>query len=148
MLKASLKGLSTMTLTALLLLGSMSTHAEQMKSLGPWDVHYMVVNTPFLTPEVAKQYGIVRSKYNALINISVLNSDNQQAQTVGVTGSATNLIGTKKDLSFKKVQEGEAIYYLAVLPFRDQETYRFDIQVQKGNDTQNLQFKQKMYVDN
>lgn len=125
-----------------------SANAEQKKTLGNWDVHYMVVGTPFLTPDVAANYGIVRSKFNALINISVLDSKTGTAQRADVTGVAKNLIGNSKKLTFKKVEEGDAIYYLAVLPFRDQETFRFEIDVRKGSNQQTLKFQQKMYVDN
>lgn len=125
-----------------------SANAEQKKTLGNWDVHYMVVGTPFLTPDVAANYGIVRSKFNALINISVLDSKTGTAQLADVTGVAKNLIGNSKKLTFKKVEEGDAIYYLAVLPFRDQETFRFEIDVRKGSNQQTLKFQQKMYVDN
>ena len=125
-----------------------SANAEQKKTLGNWDVHYMVVGTPFLTPDVAANYGIVRSKFNALINISVLDSKTGTAQRADVTGVAKNLIGNSKKLTFKKVEEGDAIYYLAVLPFRDQETFRFEIDVRKGSNQQTLRFQQKMYVDN
>jgi hypothetical protein len=45
------------------------------------------------------------------------------------------------------VEDGDAIYYLASLPFRDQETFRFEIDVKKGNSQQTLKFQQKMYVD-
>lgn len=126
---------------------SFGTLAEQKMQLGEWDVHYIVVNSTFFSPEIAREYGIVRSKYNALVNISVLETDSQKAQIVGMEGSATNLLGTEKALTFKRFQEGEAIYYLAVLPFRDQETYRFAIRIQRGNDSQTLKFQQKMYVD-
>ena len=125
-----------------------SANAEQKKTLGNWDVHYMVVGTPFLTPDVAANYGIVRSKFNALINISVLDSKTGTAQRADVTGVAKNLIGNSKKLTFKKVEEGDAIYYLAMLPFRDQETFRFEIDVRKGSNQQTLKFQQKMYVDN
>lgn len=125
-----------------------SANAEQKKTLGNWDIHYMVVGTPFLTPDVAANYGIVRSKFNALINISVLDSKTGTAQRADVTGVAKNLIGNSKKLTFKKVEEGDAIYYLAVLPFRDQETFRFEIDVRKGSNQQTLKFQQKMYVDN
>jgi hypothetical protein len=57
------------------------------------------------------------------------------------------LKGTTKTLTFKKVEEGDAIYYLAVLPFRDRENYRFSIDVQRGNTMQTLNFKQEMFVD-
>jgi hypothetical protein len=141
------KKVSSVFISALLMCLSVQAHAEQKETLGEWDVHYMVVNTPFLTPEVAASYGIVRSKYNALVNISVLNKDSGEAQRVSVTGHATNLLGSKKQLTFKKVEDGDAIYYLAVLPFRDQETYRFEVTAQRAAEKQTLKFKQKMYVD-
>ncbi len=124
-----------------------SAYAEQKERLGDWDVHYMVVNTTFLTPEVASTYGIVRSKYNALVNISVLDKETHKAQRLSVSGEATNLLGNTRDLSFKKVEDGDSIYYLSVLPFRDQETFRFNIQIRKGNDSETLRFKQQMYTD-
>lgn len=134
-------------LAAVLSMLSTNVFAEQKKALGEWDVHYMVVGTPFLTPEVASSYGIVRSKFNALVNISVLDRTSGEAQRVNVSGNAKNLLGNTRQLTFKKVEEGDAIYYLAVLPFRDQETFRFNIDVQKGNTKQTLKFQQKMYVD-
>lgn len=134
-------------LGSLLLITSSAAYAEQKQQLGEWDVHYMVVSTPFLTPEVAASYGIVRSKFNALVNISVLDAVTGTAQRVSVSGTAKNLIGTTKTLTFKKVEEGDAIYYLAVLPFRDRENYRFSIDVQRGNTMQTLNFKQEMFVD-
>ncbi|AWL12878.1 hypothetical protein HMF8227_02426 [Saliniradius amylolyticus] len=130
-------------LMAVLLLASPLVNAEQMKQLGPWDVHYMAVNTSFLTPEVARSYDIQRSNYKSLINISVLDSETQEPQSVSVTGHAKNLIGTVKELDFKKVTEGQAIYYLAVLSFRDAEKYTFNIDIQHGNEQQKLTFSQK-----
>ena len=92
-------------LGSLLLITSSAAYAEQKQQLGEWDVHYMVVSTPFLTPEVAASYGIVRSKFNALVNISVLDAVTGTAQRVSVSGTAKNLIGTTKTLTFKKVEK-------------------------------------------
>lgn len=136
----------SLLLMAAVLLSSHS-HAEQKMVKGDWDIHYIVVDTTFLTPEVARAYGIVRSKYNAIVNISVLDSETQEAQNVAVSGVARNLLGTSKPLSFKKVTEGDAIYYLATLSFRDQEQYRFDIEVQRGDTVEKINFQQKMYVE-
>ncbi len=135
------------TVTTLTLVLSTSALAEQKQTLGEWDVHYMVVNTTFLSPDIAKSYGLVRSKYNALVNISVLDSDSGKAQKVAVKGKATNLLGNSRELTFKRVDEGEAVYYLAVLPFRDQETFRFAITIQHGNTIKELNFKQQLYTD-
>ena len=122
-------------------------NAEQKQVLGSWDVHYIALNTTFLTPEVAKQYSIVRSKFNALINISVLDRKDKSAQSVVLTGEAKNLIGVIKKLTFEQVKEGKAIYYLAVLPFSDQEQYRISIDINDGLMQKTLKFQHKFYVD-
>lgn len=129
-----------------LLLPSVS-QAEQKKTLGQWDVHYIVLDTTFLTPEIAKANQIVRSKYNALVNISVLDKDTQEAQNLSVTGSARNLLGSKTDLNFKKVVDGKAIYYLAVLSHDHRETFRFEVTVQQGNKQEVLKFQEELYVN-
>ncbi|MFT5838208.1 MAG: hypothetical protein ACI9UT_000700 [Flavobacteriales bacterium] len=122
-------------------------NAEQKRVLGSWDVHYIALNTTFLTPHVAKQNGIVRSKFNGLINISVLDRQDKSAQTVIMTGEAKNLIGVIKKLTFKQVKEGKAIYYLAVLPFSDREQYRITVNVNDGLEQQTLKFQHKFYAD-
>lgn len=129
------------------LLLSYQVNAEQKQALGSWDVHYIALNTTFLTPQVAKQYSIVRSKFNGLINISVLDRKDKSAQSVVLTGKAKNLLGVVKSLNFKQVTEGKAIYYLAVLPFSDQEQYRISIDINDGLDQRTLKFQHKFYVD-
>ena len=131
----------------LMVAGTFGVLAEQKKTLGDWDAHYIVVNTAFLTPDVAKAYDIVRSKYSALVNVSVLNKRTQKPQRVDVTGTATNLLGSAQQLKFRRVEDGDAIYYLAVLSFDNMETFRFNIRLQQGNERQNLKFQQKLYTE-
>lgn len=121
--------------------------AEQKVQLANWDVHYIALNTTFLEPQVAKQYGIVRSKFNGLINISVLDRQDQSAQSVILTGEAKNLLGVVKKLSFKQVKEEKSIYYLAVLPFSDQEQYRISVDISDGTVQKTLKFQHKFYID-
>jgi len=66
--------------------------AENMKKLGTMNVHYMAIGSTFFTPEIAKVYGITRSRYNGLINISVLDNTqkNTPSKTVSITGKAKN----------------------------------------------------------
>lgn len=130
------------------LLGALtSAQAEQMKQLGDWDVHYIALTSSFLTPEVARAYGIQRSKYSALVNISVLDSATKEAQKVLVTGSATDLMGRAKPLEFKEINEGKAIYYIATMGFRYEEDMRFEINISNGNQRQTLRFNQKLYAE-
>ena len=126
---------------------STSAHAEQKKELGQWEVHYIVFPTTFLTPEIAKANGLIRSKYNALVNISVLDKETKVAQRIDLSGTARNLIGTTKPLNFKRVIDGDAIYYLAPLSFRHMEKYTFSVDIRRGDTTENLTFKQEMFVD-
>lgn len=123
--------------------------AENMKTLGSMNVHYMAIGSTFLTPAIAKAYGIERSKYNALINISVL--DNTQttmpAKSVSVTGTAENITGQFKRLAFEEVREGDAIYYLAQINYRDKETIKFEISINDGTESHLLKFSQMFYVE-
>ena len=131
----------------LISLAATNASAEQKKVLGPWDVHYIAFNSSILTPEVARQYQLRRSKYNGIINISVLDSSSQKAQSVSIMGHATNLLGVKKTLSFKEVTEGLAVYSIAELGFSNEETYRIHLTIRKGNESQTLKFNHKFYVD-
>ncbi len=133
---------------ACLLSLSAFSQAEIKKTLGDWDVHYIALNSTFLSPQVARANNILRSGKNALINISVLDKRTKQAQEVELTGTARNLLGNNKPLDFKKVKEGQAIYYLAQVPFDHKEVLRFDIDIKQGKVSQNLKFQQTMYAEN
>ncbi|MFB2905885.1 DUF4426 domain-containing protein [Aeromonas jandaei] len=130
----------------LALLMTLPLRAEQMKELGPWQVHYNAFNSSFLTPEVAKTYGLERSRYNGIINIAVQDKQGK-AQAVSVIGEAKNLTGTIRNLSFQEVKEGDAIYYLATLPYRNEDTYQFTMKIMGGGQQQILTFQQTFYVD-
>lgn len=133
-----------------LLLGclvSFNLSAEQKKQLGNWDVHYIAFPSPILTPEVAQQYKLQRSKYNGIINISVLDKNTQQAQKVAISGSAKDLQGRQRTLAFTEVVEGDAVYYLAQIPFHHEQRYSFTMTISHGNDSQQLKFDQVFYVD-
>jgi hypothetical protein len=128
---------------------SFNSHAENMKKMGSMDVHYMALGATFLTPEIAKAYGIERSRFNALINISVLDNSikGTPAKVVTITGSAQNLAGQNKSLAFEQVKEGQSIYYLAQVNYRNNETIRFKLTISDGKETHQLEFSQKFYTD-
>ncbi len=124
-------------------------HAENMKKLGSMNVHYMAIGSTFFTPEIAKVYGISRSRYNGLINIAVLDNTKagSPAKTVSISGKAKNNVGQFKNLNFQEVKEGSAIYYLAQVNYNNEETIHFDLVITDGKETQNLKFSQTFYVD-
>lgn len=124
-------------------------NAENMKQIGDINIHYIAIDTAFLTPEIAKAYGIERSRYKGLVNISVLDNTQQgnPAKTVIITGKARNDIGQIKNLEFTEVKEGDAVYYLATVNYSHEETLYFDINIADKGRYHNITFKQKFYVD-
>lgn len=128
---------------------SQGANAENMKKLGSMNVHYMAIGSTFFTPEIAKAYGITRSRYNGLVNISVLDNSqkNNPAKSVSITGKAKNNLGQFKELEFSEVKEGNAIYYLAQVNYNNEETLHFDIMINDGKEKQQLKFSQKFYID-
>ena len=94
---------------------------------------------------MASQYNVTRAKNRALVNIAVLDSENS-AVTAALSGDSSNLLGQTQELNFRKVQEGDAIYYLAELLHSDEDVQRLNIQVQLANGRQDqIKFNQKMY---
>jgi len=137
-------------LTSLLVLTFITTsHAENMKKMDGINVHYIALGSTFLTPEIAKAYGIERSRYKGLVNISVLDNtlDGKPSKTVFISGKARNDVGQINSLDFMEVKEGDAVYYLAQVNYTNEETIYFDINITDKGKQHNLKFSQKFYVD-
>lgn len=135
----------------LLSLGIVSdTVAEQKQSIGNYDIHYVALGSTFITPTIAKSYGIQRSSYTGIVNISVLDTSvaGNPAIPVEISGIANNLLDARINLVFREIREGNSIYYIAEVPYRDDQEINFQIAIKYGTtlNTQ-LTFKQKFYVD-
>ncbi|WP_299490404.1 DUF4426 domain-containing protein [uncultured Shewanella sp.] len=140
--------IKTLLLTSLLF--SSLAFAEQKQTIGNYDIHYVAFDSTFLTPQIAKAYDLKRSRYTGIVNISVLNNSSADLEAVPVelSGTASNLLDTRKNLKFKEIKEGKAIYYIAEIPYRDDQEITFDINVKyKSKLNTKLKFKHKFYVD-
>ncbi|WP_394128967.1 DUF4426 domain-containing protein [Shewanella maritima] len=132
------------------LLLTTTANAEQKQSIGKYDIHYMAIDSTFLTPEIAKHYGLTRSQYNGIINISVLDTSKEgnPSAAVEIHGVAKNLLQASQTLTFKEIREGGAIYYIAELPFRDEQQTNFSISIRRGNELNTrLEFSHKFYIN-
>lgn len=122
--------------------------AEQKFVKGNWDIHYIAFPSSFLEPKIAKEYGLTRSKYQAVINISVLdNSNKDKAQRAYLSGFAKNLAGQTISLDFKKVEEGDAIYYLSQFKYHDNQPVKFTVMAQLGDRIETIKFNKRFYVE-
>ncbi len=146
--------LSTVFLALCSGLFSLNLQAAQFETFGDYVVHYNAINTSLLQPEVAKQYGINRSKNRALLNISVRkkgagNMTQDSAVTALVKVTATNLNAQLQTLDMREIREGDAIYYIAQLSIDNAETLNFNVKVDpeyKGQQHE-VKFRQQFFVD-
>jgi hypothetical protein len=121
--------------------------------IGDFTVHYLAVNSTFLEPEIAAQYGIERGSRVGFINVAVLR--NETDTRIGtpvhavITGGKFNLMQQSSPLTFKEVREGEAIYYLAQFDFSNAETLRFEIDVQPEGqgEAHKITWNTQLYAD-
>ncbi|MFO7953297.1 MAG: DUF4426 domain-containing protein [Thioalkalivibrio sp.] len=114
-------------------------------------VHYNVINTTFLSPEVARAYDVRRSSNRAMVNISVMErgEDGLQAVSADVSGTATNMNDQMRNLRFREVQDGDAVYFLSELTVRSGETLEFAIDVSPAGSDRELpvRFARDFYAD-
>lgn len=100
---------------------------------GDYTVFYSTVNSTFLTPEIADQYGITRSNRNAFLNISVqkaLPDGGMEAVTATIRGNKSNLMQQSQEITFNEVKEGPAIYYIGEFDFSNAEPVVFKLHIQ------------------
>lgn len=124
--------------------------AEQKQRFDRYDVHYSVVNTTFLKPDVAKAYGIVRGEDRFILNISireVLDDGSTAARKAEVSGTVFNLIH-RNPLGFKEVDERTAVYYIAQFEADNKETLDFTVSLKPETSVRayTLQFNKMMHT--
>ena len=126
--------------------------ADRKEDVGPYEIHYSVIPSGFLSPEVAQQYDITRSKAIGLMNISILEKlENGGVKPVSgiVEGRIINDIRQERSLNFRKVEEGKAIYYLSQFQFGEGERleYRANIRPQGHDRSYPIRFTQGLFND-
>ena len=125
---------------------------ESFRDFGDYVVHFNAISTNQLTPEIARQYAIVRSDNRAMLNVSILR---KEAGTTGapvsgsVSASAVNLTGQHKNMTMREIREGEAVYYIGELAVANEETLVFSIDVTPMNESSrfSVRYMKQFYVD-
>lgn len=126
-------------------------YAESL-TFGNYTVHYIAVNSTFLTPEIAQQYKIVRSARRAFLNIAVLRNNADGSTTpvaAKVEGGKRNLMQQTGNIDFAEIREGESIYYIGQFDFSNAEIVRFNVQVTPAGETaaQAIEWTTQLYSD-
>ena len=125
--------------------------AEQFQDFGDYVVHYNAVTTDFLTPQVARAYGIRRSRSRALLTVSVMRRGLAGATmpvAAQVQAQAVNLSGQLRRIQLREVREENAIYHLGEFRLSGSETLDFTVEVRpEGADRPLIvRFRQRFHV--
>ena len=138
------------TVFTLCLLAATSATTAGEKSFGEYTIHYSAFNADFLSPSVARAYGIQRSKNRAVLNITVLkkiDSGLPKGIQAKVTGSAVTVYQKARPLRFREVKDQDAYYYIAEFPVTNEETLNFKINADvDGKHIGSVSFQQQFFT--
>ena len=128
------------------------THAQLSERFGPYELHYSVVNTTFLDPAVASQYGLARGSRRAIVNLSLrehLADGSTVASPMLVEGSSWDLTERRDVFDFAEIREGPAIYYIGEFKFLNREWryFEFNFTPEGSDESYYYKFKHQMYVN-
>jgi hypothetical protein len=145
------RGLFTLMCAAALLL-PLGVAADNSTSAGGYTIHHNAFGTDTLVPEVAKAYGIQRSKYRGMLNVSVIK---EEAGTTGksvpaqVEVSTVELTGQKNRLPMREIKDQDAIYYIGEFAVQNEQEVTFSIEVKPegSGETFKVTMDQQFFTD-
>lgn len=142
----------TATACLLALCAASTAHAQLSKRFGPYELHYSIVNSTFLEPAVAAEYGITRGKRRAIINLSLrehLDDGSTVARAMTLKGRSWDLTQQQVNFDFLEVREGPAIYYIGDFKFLNREWRYFEASFTPSGQSESYLFehKQQMYTN-
>lgn len=117
-------------MTALILLLVAGACQAGSKDFGEYVVQWSVFPSTFLTPEVAKENGLNRSGGIGVVNIVIMSeADNGGMDTVSgqVEGKVLNDIQQPRFLAFRRIQEGDSVYFIAEYQYSNAALMTFQI---------------------
>ena len=122
---------------------------ETSKDIGDFVVHFSAQSTDQLSTDIAKAYNIVRSKDRAMLTVSVVRKNDQQSVPATITVKTVNLTGQLKNVTMRRIDEQNAVYYVGETPVANRETLIFDISVMPEGATSaaEMRFKREFYTD-
>lgn len=147
------KILSALLILAFTVFQTSPVQAERSETFGHYIVHYNALGTDFLKPNTAKQYNIKRSKNRGMVTIAIQEkADTSKAMgkavTAQISGFSKNLNGQTRNLDFKLINEGTAIYYVDDFSVTNQEVVDFVLSIKPDgqNNSYSLKFRQQFFT--
>lgn len=111
------------------------------KDFGELQVHWSVFPSTFLAPEIARENNLNRSKSIGIVNISIMReTENGGLEPVSgqVEGKVLNDVQQVKFLGFRRIQEGNAVYFIAEYQYSNAELMTFQITARPTGNNRDL----------
>lgn len=128
-------------LASIMLCLSQVARADQFKDFGAYQMHYSIIPTSLLNAQVAKQYDLVRSQAVGIVTVSLLKKqENGTLHAVNgqVQGQVANDIQQRNTLGFRRITEGESVYFIAEFQFREGDLLTFNITANAPGDQDDM----------
>lgn len=125
---------------------------EKLVRFGNYEVHYNVFPSTFLAPEVAAANNLNRSRGIGIVNIAIMErAENGSLSTVPgqVEGQVLNDVRQAKFLAFRRIQEGDAVYFIAEYQYTEGELMTFQVTARPSGHDRDLpiRFSQALFND-
>lgn len=125
--------------------------AQSPQRFGDLLVHHNTFNSSYLQPEIAAAAGLQRGPRQGVVNIAVqrLTDDGVQVVDARVEGTVKNLIQQTTPLKFIRIQEEEAIYFVANYSAAQRGLLQFEVRVQADDNApvHTVRFQQEFHPD-
>lgn len=127
------------------------TKSQNQVKVGDYEINFVIFNSTFIQPSIAKAAKLVRSPKMAYVNINVVKvgkDGSRQKHKAKVTGNVFDLI-IRKELDFTALEEKDAVYYFAPVEIQNKIPLYFTFYVKPEGMAQPKEIKMKkvLYVD-
>ncbi len=138
-------------LCSLLFAGSLLAQSQSPQRFGDLIVYHNTFNSSYLLPDIAAKAGLTRGRTHGVINLLVQKQTGDGPVPVDaiVEGTVTNLVQQVTPIRFIRIQEGDAIYFVANYTSAQRGLLRFNLNIQEseGAPVHNVRFQQEFHPD-
>lgn len=144
--------LRTLICTLMLTLAPLAIAQDQSpQRFGDILVYFSPFNSSYVAPEVAANVGLERAPDKGVLNVAVQRQTPEGPVPVDarVSGTVETLIGQEQALDFIRVEEEEALYFVANYGASTRTVLRFEVHVQpeEGGPVHTLNFQKEFFPD-
>ena len=132
-------------MTALLLAIPAVAQAQQSDRFGEYEIHYSAIPTGMLNDQVAREYGIQRSRTRGMVMVTILRDGEAVSGQVDILARDEN--DELTEIGAQRVREDGWVSYVGTFPIEAGDALTFEIEVNPhaGGDVYPLAFRQTFY---